>query len=250
MTGRSYRRQGFTLLEVLVAITVLSIISLVGWQTLASTTDVRTFLEDEQTHAREIDAALTRLERLISLSFLTPSIQAVNTYQTVFIGQDESDMDRLFLATKAHVRTIRNARECDQAEVTLWTEPDPETAGTYILYYRESGRIDHEPDIGGIIRPLLTGVTRFDLRYLDPENGEWRDDWDSTGAETPNRLPRAVQLVVSLQRTDSYDPDEIIVRPYVRTIMLETAPEITQSLLSGGQGSSSGAGLGFGGLSR
>ena len=244
-------RQGFTLLEILVAITVMSLIAMFSWQTIASTANVQVILDAQQAQDREVDGAIHRLEREISLAFLTKSTTAINTYQTVFIGQDESDMDRLFFASKSHQQTVRNARECDQAEITLWTEPDPEGLGTYVLFHRETGRVDHEPDVGGKIVPLLRNVTRFDLRYLDPEDGEWREDWDTTGMETPNRLPRAVQMVISVQHADPLEPSEIQEETHVRTILLETAPAITQSLLSGQQGSGTSApSLGFGGLSR
>jgi general secretion pathway protein J len=243
-------RRGLTLLEILVSITILGMIGLITWQTLATTTDVRLYIENDQRRSKEVDSALSRIERDLSLAFLTKSTTAVNTYQTVFIGRDEADMDVLFFATKAHQRTIRNTRECDQAEITLWAESDPDALSTYVLYHREAGRIDQEPDVGGTIIPILRNVTSFDLKYLDPENGEWRDDWDSTGVETPNRLPRAIQLVISVQYTDPDEPSEIEDSTFVRTIMLETAPEITQSLLSGAESGNSAPSMGFGGLSR
>ena len=83
--------------------------------------------------------------------------------------------------------------------------------------------------------PLLRNITRFELRYLDPQTGEWRDDWDSTGVETNNRLPRAVQMVINLQHEEPLEPHDVKETTHVRTIILETAPR-TQSVLSGGQG--------------
>ena len=244
-----------------VNISIMSIIGMFTWQTIASTTTVRVVLEHERSRTREIDTALNRLEREISLAFLTQSTAAstaisaapgsLTTYQTIFIGQDDGDMDRLFFTTKAHQQTIRDARECDQAEVTLWTEPNPEDGSSFILFHRETGRIDHEPDVGGIITPLLRNITRFELRYLDPQTGEWRDEWDSTGVETNNRLPRAVQMVINLQHEEPLEPHDVQETTHVRTIILETAPRITQSVLSSGQnGMNNNQSLGFGGLSR
>jgi type II secretion system protein J len=242
---RIHSRRGLTLLEVLVAMVIMAVIGLFSWQSLHTAADTRDVIEDSHALDRQIQAALGKIERGISLAFLTPNVAAVNTYKTVFIGQDEGDMDRLFFSTKAHLRTVRGTRECDQAEMTLWTEQDPERTHAYVLYQRESGRIDEEPDVGGTISPLLAGVTRFDLRFLDPEDGEWREDWDTTGTETPNRLPRAVQIVLTVEKTDPLDSTLTSEESYVRTVILETAPEITKSLLDG----QSTDNPGFGGLS-
>ena len=69
-------RSGFTLLEVLVAISIMSVIGMFTWQTIASTTTVRVVLEHDRSRTREIDNALNRLEREISLAFLTQSTAA------------------------------------------------------------------------------------------------------------------------------------------------------------------------------
>ena len=67
---KPFPRRGFTLVEVLVAITVMSLIAMFTWQTIASTTDVRITLEDEHEKRRALDSAIGRLEREISLAFL------------------------------------------------------------------------------------------------------------------------------------------------------------------------------------
>ena len=92
--------------------------------------------------------------------------------------------------------------------------------------------------------PLARSVSRFDLRYLDPSTGEWQEEWDTTGAETPNRLPRAVQLVLAILGPDPNDPDGVIERTYVRTVLLEMADELERSLLNSNSGSRSGKSLG------
>ena len=85
--------------------------------------------------------------------------------------------------------------------------------------------------------PLARGVTRFDLRYLDGNTGEWRDDWDTNGSETPGRLPRAVQIVLELTSPDpNGDEDDFITTPYVRTVMIAMSNPQTRSVFARGQG--------------
>ena len=223
-------RRGFTLLEILVAMGVMVLIALLAWETLASTLQVRDLLEREDEVNRSAQVAMERVAREISLAYLTPNQQSVNTYRTVFVGRDEDDTDQLWFAAKSHRRTRANSRESDQTEVTLWVEDDPNAAGRFVLFHREAQRVDHEPDRDGAILPLARSVTRFDLRYLDPTTGEWRVTWDTTGAETPNRLPRAVTIVLTVQAPDpSGDRDEEVPLTLVRTVVLETAPPLARS---------------------
>ena len=103
-----------------------------------------------------------------------------------------------------------------------------------VLYHRAGPRIDHEPDKDGPILPLARGVTRFDLKYLDSRTGEWKEEWDSTGADTPGLLPRAVQIVLGLATPHPEKEGDFIESTYVRTVMLAMANPQTQSAFAKG----------------
>ncbi len=237
-------RSGFTLIEIIISLGIMVLIASITWSTLASTIKMRDFLDEEDGVNRSSRVALDRISREISLAFLTSNTSAINTYQTVFIGRDDTDTDMVWFATMAHRRRTANTHECDQAEITLWTEDDPDHAGRVALLHRESQRIDEKPDEDGAINPIARNVTRFDLRYLDPETAEWKDEWDTTGTETPNRLPRAVEVVLSIMGPDPDDPDEEIEHTFVRTVLLEAGGKMEQSLLNNAQ-----KGIGESGLS-
>lgn len=222
MTLRNTRR-GFTLLEVVVALAVMVVIASLAWGTLSGALQMRDFIAAEGELERSSRVAMDRIEREIRLAYLTPNTDSINTYKTVFVGKDESEADQLWFATKAHRRKYQNARECDQSEVTLFTDDDPDHDGRLVLLHRESPRVDHEPDKQGAVQPLARNVTRFELRYLDQSTGEWQDEWDSEGAEFSGRLPRAVQVVLAVMGPDPDDPDEESERAYVKTIVLENA---------------------------
>lgn len=231
------RRRGFTLLEVMVALGIMAVIAALTWGALAGAFQARDFLEESDQHDRSARVALGRISRELSLAFLTSHTDAVNTYRTVFIAKDGDGDDQVWFSTLAHRRTIRDSRECDQSEITLWTESDPNGgSGDLVLLHRESGWIDHEPDKGGTVLPLATSVARFDLRYLDSETGEWRDEWDTTGADTPNRLPRAVEITLVLRGPDPEDEDSTVEKPYLTTVLVERANRLKKSMLSGNSG--------------
>lgn len=214
-------RRGFTLLEVIVALGAMAVIAMLTFSALAGSLQARQALEDEETHARAVGAAMDRMSRHFELAWLSSNTSARETFQTVFVGKDGNDLDTVWFASLGHQRRYKDARESDQTEITLWTERDPDDSEAWVLLMREAQRIDNEPDKDGIIQPLAQGVQRFDLRYLDPTTGLWTDDWDSTGADQPNRLPRAVQIVLVLRAPDPEDPERTVPRTYVRTVGMQ-----------------------------
>ena len=146
----------------------------------------------------------------------------MDTYQTIFVGKDDGDTDQLWFTTMSHKRKYYGAREGDQAEVTLWVEDGPEDKGN-VLMIRQMGRIDNEPDRGGTVSPLVENVVQFNLRYLDSETNEWRDDWDSTGVETANKLPRVVEIALQIEIEDPDFPSEKRSKTFMKTVILELA---------------------------
>jgi general secretion pathway protein J len=230
------RRRGLTLVEIIVALGIMALIGSISAGTLSSSIDVLEAIEEADGSTRTARIAMRRITRALQLSYLTESRTAVNTYQTVFVGKDDGDEDQVWFASLAHHRKIRDSRQCDQTEITLFTDDDPDDSDTKVLFLREAPRIDQYPDKGGRPMPLARGVSRFDLRYLDGTTGEWRDEWDTNGAETPARLPRAVQIVLELVSKDPNgdDDDDTIVTPYVQTVMLAMASPQKRSVFARG----------------
>lgn len=232
--GHRPRRAAFTLLEVMIAISVLAMIGGLVVATLANTVKARDLLAADDGVQQSARVAISRLTRELRLAYLTPSTGAVNTYRTVFIAQDDDPVDTVWLTSLSHRRLYRNTAECDQTEVTLWGEDDPDLRGLSVLLHREAPRIDQEPDKDGVILPLAHGVKRFDLRFLDGSTSEWETTWDTTGADTPNRLPRAVKVVLVLSAPDVEDEDELVDHTFVTTILLDYAKPVTASVFNQG----------------
>ncbi|MEL6345020.1 MAG: prepilin-type N-terminal cleavage/methylation domain-containing protein [Myxococcota bacterium] len=227
MTRRN--RSGFTLIEVVVALAIMVVIGVLAFSTLAGAVEMRDTMEASDKTSRSARIALDRLSRELQLAFLSQNFNPL-TYQTVFIGRQSGDESTLWFATTSHRRAYHNSREADQAEITVWTEDEEEGEGM-VLLHRESGIVDQEPDEGGSIMPLARNVTQFEVAFLDSRNGEWISEWDSTGVDTPNTLPRAVQIVLGLSEPDPLDDDDTIERIFVRTVYLERGPRIQTNLL-------------------
>jgi hypothetical protein len=117
----------------------------------------------------------------------------------VFIGFDEGDQDRLIFHTLTHVRYLKDTKESDQAEVSYFLEEEEEGEGIWALKKRVQSPPDAEPEEGGVVMTILTGVREFNLRYYDSQKGEFFPEWDSTAVDYANRLPRAVEILLILE---------------------------------------------------
>ncbi|MDP2314458.1 MAG: type II secretion system protein GspJ [Pseudomonadota bacterium] len=233
---RKGARAGFTLIEVVVALAVFALIASLTFGTISSALNTRDILEADDTVNQSARIAISRIRRDLSLAYLTTNTSAVNTYQTVFVAQD-GNPDRLWFASLAHQRLYRGARESDQTEITYWTEDDPDTDGAMVLLRREGPRIDNYPERDGSIAPLAYDVKAFTIRYLDPQTNEWREEWDTLGADTPNRLPRAAEVTLTLLAPDPEDAEKTVERTWATTVMLEFAARLTRSATEDDDGS-------------
>ncbi len=221
------------MLEVLVALGVLALIGSLVFGAVDNGVKARDWLEAKGASEAGAQVALRRIARELELAWLTSHTQAVATYRTVFVARDEDPVDTIWFAALSHRPLYREKRESDQAEITIWGEDDPDTPGAHVLYHRESGRIDDQPDEGGAVEVLARGIKAFDLRFLDGTTNEWVEEWDSTGIEQTGRLPRAVQVVLTALVPDPEDEEELVEKAYTTTVLLAYAPAVTRSALAG-----------------
>ena len=210
-----------TMVEAMISIFILLIMSMMIGQTMQNAIKFQTLLEDRDVTVRQARVAMGKIKREIAAAYLTPSQNAVDTVQTVFVAQD-SDPDSIFFATMAHQRIYRDSRESDQSEITLWTEKmDRDKGQGYVLYHRESPRVDEEPDEQGTVYPLAYNVRSFNLRFLDPVDGEWKEEWDTRATDTLYRLPRSVEIALVLIADDPGRPGKYIDVPFLTAVNLQ-----------------------------
>lgn len=199
-------RSGFTLLEVMVSLTVLSVISLILFYCFSGVAKSQALLEesaDIQTIGR---VAMMRIKRELSLAFLSGSVSPTDSYRTLFRGEDSDPIDRVDFTSLSHERRVRDARESDQTEIGYFSESDPDSP-YYMILHREAPRIDSEPDSGGVVLPMARRVKRLNLRYFDDKNRKWLDEWDSEGIDQSNALPRMVSIELVL--ADEQDREHV-----------------------------------------
>lgn len=197
------RTSGMSLIEVMIAITILAMISTLVYSGFTTTARHKARIEAEIDRSHLISAALERMVREISMAYVSQQGNASNqngvgAVLTTFYGKDQGTRDRLDFTAFAHQRLFRNAHESDQCEISYFVTDHPEE-DRLVLARREQNRIDERPDRGGRVEILLDDVKGIDFEYLDPMTIEWSRSWDAIGAAgQPNRLPMQVRIVLSI----------------------------------------------------
>jgi general secretion pathway protein J len=171
---------GFTLIELLTALLILSVLALMSYRGLSAVLETREHVAQETAKWRSVAAFFARFERDVQLAMpraarttggIAPAWRGI-PYATA-----EPRLEFSRFATVEGVDTPRRLayRLNEKHEIELWLWPG----------------LDIAPSAVPARYPLLTGVTRFDLSYLDAGLA-WVDAWPATPTDTA--IPRAIQL--------------------------------------------------------
>lgn len=211
MTARVSKARGFTLIEVMVAIAVLSMIATVIYSAFAGMRRTKEGVERINDRYREGRLAMSRMVRELQSAFISmhqPIPPVTPVQKTIFKGTQGSPGDRIDFASFAHRRLVEDARETDQQEVSYYAESDPEKSGVVNLVRRVSPRLDLYPEKGGKVEVLATDIDLFQMQYLDAATGQWNDRWDTSQAtEQVGRLPLQVRIVLVLNGGSRHSAD-------------------------------------------
>jgi general secretion pathway protein J len=200
---RAPASRGFTLVELLVAIVILSLISVLIYSAFSSMKRSREGLERVEDRYREGRLAMARMTRELQsafISFHAPINTSLLVEKTAFIGTTGTPADRLDFDSFANRRMDRNSHISDQCELSYFGSPNPDNSGVIDLARRISTTLDLDPRKGGRVEVLATDIDLFDLQYLDPQTGNWVDTWDTTQSLTGSqpRLPLQVRILLVL----------------------------------------------------
>ncbi len=195
------RNRGFTLLEVMVAIGIVSMLGVLIYGAFMGMSRSRKNMEQVGNRYQQGRQAVDRMGRELSSAFLSahqPFQQLQYIRQTLFIGTDERPSDRVDFTSFAYRRLEANTHESDQCEISYFASKDPAT-GNLDLVRRIQKYIDDDPQRGGVVQVLAENIESFDIKYYDNLTQTWIDDWDSVQpANQIGRLPSAVWITLWL----------------------------------------------------
>jgi len=192
--------RGLTMIEVIVAVAVLSMVAVLMHGVIDSLSRGKKAEAARSERVHQGREAIQRIVRDLSSAYLSmhvPANTALITQKTAFVGKSSSH--RVDFTAFAHLRTDRDAHESDQAEVGYFLAKNPDVQDVRDLVRREQSPIDFDPLKGGTVNVVAEDVDLFEMRFFEPMTGLWVDSWDSTQVSgQPNRLPLEVEIKLVL----------------------------------------------------
>lgn len=227
-TGR--RQQGFTLIEVMIAVAILSSITVLIWGSYQQTFKSRRIVEANLNRYRAARLAMDRMLRDVQMSYLSNNIVpgTESTPRTFFDGGRRADVDELHFSYFGHQRLYAESKEADTAVVGYFGGRDRDNPRQLNLYRKETRRLqaDRFEQIPGETELLCDDVVRLEFKYYHPDRKEWLDTWRTSQADGfPNRLPSRV--LVRLVVHDELGNDMVFVSETRLAMfqLLDTAPQ-------------------------
>lgn len=199
------RARGMTLIEVLVAMTIMTMMIAAVWESFRGTLRGMRTTEALQTRSGMIRNSMGTMSRELSMSYLSFNRPATEVkHYTLFEGRDGFDADSVTFSAFAHLRIRQDANESDQSVIQYFLAKDPKDSSRTHLYRRETRRLtgDLPEEIENYYPAyvLCEDVKELDFKYWDVRKLEWIDEWRTTQKDLhPDRLPERVKLTMKIR---------------------------------------------------
>lgn len=188
--GASTGYSGFTLLEVLVASAIMSLVLAALYGVFSQTFKSKQLAEDRAERARTARIALLRLGEDLQ-SALPPSTGAARFTSETRLAQDFPD-DTLSFVTLTRATLTNRAAEGDLSEVGYALELDPVNPVHKQLVRRVRFALAPAGNSADERAPLLFLVQGLQFRFFDGRG--WRKEWRPEA--TQGQLPQAVEATL------------------------------------------------------
>jgi len=202
------RERGMTLIEVLVAMGIVSLMMFGVWRSFSTTliaTERTTTIQERYSTVRN---AMDRMAGEIATAYLSFNFPPAEVrHFTLFEGRTSTKGDSLTFSSFAHLRIRRDANESDQTVLQYFLASDPNNPSRQHLYRRETKRLTGDlPEDLRRYAPayvMCEDVESLEFEYWDPIRIEWTDEWRTTSAEAQaDRLPPRVKIKLGIMNDD------------------------------------------------
>jgi general secretion pathway protein J len=179
----------FSLVEVLVAMMLLSFIIVASMSALQSTKESALYSYNQERDIKKLNAILNLIRNdLQHMIYPRGDEEILHTHQ---VDLNDGRADSISFIKLPHLSTIENY-ESLLSEISYVSSPNPDDDNIFNLYRREQNNPDEDINTGGFYELLIEDLVDFQLNYLEG------DQWTST----PTTLPRAVEVNITLQKDD------------------------------------------------
>jgi general secretion pathway protein J len=185
MTSARRLHRGFTLIEILIALAILSLLAVLGYRAVASLGDTEARLSSEAEKWRRLDGLFSRLESDCREA-IPRGVRAGDRLDPAWLGTTDTDGNSALLISRAGPEFLL----------------EPGSAGQRIGYRLRNGTLevlywpalDNAAEAHPAAYTLVADVAAVAFNYLDTA-GAWRSRWPVFGEPA---IPRGLQVVVRL----------------------------------------------------
>lgn len=229
---RNMSNAGFTLAEVLIAISILVSITALMWVAISSMFNSRAFFEERAERFQIVRNAMGRMSQELASAYVAgpqhggeeipgeerdptelneEEAQAAFSREPIQFGMIGKD-NRVDFTAFAHVRTQPNELTSHHSEISYFIRRERDDAtGEFVeaLVRREDTSPDDRLERGGTIFVMIPEVEDVKFEYWDPgqvqlgtleeiAEGRWITEWDTTRRDFAGRLPSRMRITVTL----------------------------------------------------
>lgn len=213
-------RPGFTLLELLIAISITAVISVSLYASL------RTAFKARETAQRSVEPARTAE---LAFDFLRSDIESAvvpnGTLRGPFVGTDlpsngggDGDYLEFYTLGNSQADSARLGVAGEVRRVELQVAADANNGRDQVLLRRVYGNLLATVEPLPYDEIICRGLVGMNLRYFDGYS--WLDSWDSTQNE--NAIPSAVEVTLEFRQPGNLQTQGGVIR-YQRVFLLSTS---------------------------
>lgn len=225
------KARGFTLIEVLVAVTVLAALSIVAWVSLNQMFMTQEIVTERHERYRMVRMSMNRIATEISMAYMAgpdhggeivPGEESLydddeEYQQAIWRNRDPiqfgmiGQSDEIHFTAFGHVRTMEDEPASHHGQIGYFVERGFNEEGRPVsrLMRRSTPSFDSDLTRGGSVFMMLPEIENFRIEYWDPgetefgtsreiAQGRWIREWDTTSRRFAGRLPTRVRISVTL----------------------------------------------------
>lgn len=211
---RTPNPSGFTLLEVLIAVAIMSAIVTVIYASFSTTSRNVQQAEEIRDSADLARVLLAKLSDDIANAYINVNMNAPAVVTIIYGKKGEEKLEEEKIRRDAiSLTTLTNVRAPSTKETDLWEvgyffkEKEKAKGSGFVLKRREKRELSNvSPALEGdfVEYEVTDRVESLKFRYFDIGAQQWVDEWDSRTKVATNLYPKAVEITLALDDGSTY----------------------------------------------